>query len=130
MEKIIIFDGVCNLCNSSVDFVIRRDKAGIFKFTANQHEKGKAILAENAVPSDAVNTIYFYEDGKLYHRSTAALRIARHLPFAWNLLYGFIIVPTFVRDAVYNFIAKNRYRWFGEKSTCRLPTKEERARFL
>lgn len=129
-HPVVIFDGVCNLCNASVDFIIRHDEAGVFKVSANQHETGRKILAEQGVDPHQVDTVFLYENGTLYRRSTAALRIARRLGFPWNLLYGFIIIPSPIRDAVYKVIAQNRYRWFGKKETCRLPTPEERERFL
>jgi len=129
-HPVVIFDGVCNLCNSSIDFIIRTDKQGQFLVTANQHEAGKAILESQGREATDVSTVFLYEDGKLYERSTAALKIARKLGFPWSLAYGFMIVPKGLRDIVYNWIARNRYRWFGEKETCRLPTPEERARFI
>ena len=129
-KAIVIFDGYCNLCNASVDLILRRDPKGHFLFTANQHEAGRKILTGQGKDPDSVHTIYLFENGNLYERSTAALRIARKMSFAWNLLYGFIIVPTWLRDPVYNFIASNRYRWLGKKDSCRMPTPEERARFL
>jgi predicted DCC family thiol-disulfide oxidoreductase YuxK len=129
-HPVVIFDGVCNLCNASVDFIIRHDPQGVFKVSANQHETGRQILAEQGLDPDAVDTVFLYENGTLYRRSTAALRIARRLGLPWSLLYGFIIIPAPIRDAVYKVIANNRYRWFGKKETCRLPTPEERERFL
>lgn len=129
-HPIVIFDGVCNLCNASIDFIIRHDKVGHFKVTANQHERGRQILLEQGVNPDEVETLYLYEGGKLHERSTAALKIAHGLGFPWSLAYSFMIVPKGIRDAVYKVIAKNRYRWFGKKETCRLPTPEERARFV
>jgi len=129
-HPIVIFDGVCILCNASIDFIIRQDKTGIFKVSANQHETGRKILTEQGVDPDAVDTVFLYENGTLYRRSTAALRIARRLGLPWSLLYGFIIIPAPIRDAIYKVIARNRYRWFGRKETCRLPTQAERERFL
>lgn len=129
-HPIVIFDGVCNLCNASIDFIIRHDQAGIFRVTANQHETGQRILEEQGVDPKEIDTVFLYEEGQLYRRSTAALRIARKLGFPWSLMYAFIIVPAPIRDAVYKVVAANRYRWFGKKETCRLPTPEERARFV
>ncbi|MEL6675199.1 MAG: thiol-disulfide oxidoreductase DCC family protein [Bacteroidota bacterium] len=126
--KVVIFDGVCNLCNSSVDFLIRRDKKAQLKFTANQHQTGQQILQEAGVTD--VETLYFYEDGTLYDRSTAVLRLSRYLPFPWNVGQIFLIVPRFLRDGVYRWIARNRYSWFGKKDSCRLPSPAESARFL
>lgn len=129
-DHIIIFDGVCNFCNASIDFIIKHDRKSIFFFTANQHPKGQEILNSLQVPAEEVGTIYYLEEGKLFKKSTAVLRIARHLRFPFNLGFGFLIVPRFIRDAVYNLIARNRYRWFGKKETCRLPTEEEAIRFI
>jgi predicted DCC family thiol-disulfide oxidoreductase YuxK len=129
-HPIVIFDGVCNLCNASVDFVIRHDPQGVFKVSANQHETGQRILREQGVDPHEVDTVFLYEGGTLYRRSTAALRIVRHLGLPWSLLYGLVIIPAPLRDFVYRGIARNRYRWFGKKETCRLPTADERARFL
>lgn len=127
---IVIFDGVCNLCNASVDFIIRHDRQGRFRFTANQHETGRQILAENGLAPESADTVFLYEGGRLYNRSTAALRIARGLGLPWSLAWAGMILPRPLRDAVYAWIARNRYRWFGKKETCRLPTPEERSRFL
>jgi predicted DCC family thiol-disulfide oxidoreductase YuxK len=129
-EHIVIFDGVCNLCNSSIDFIIRHDKKQMFYVSANQHEAGAEILREHGLSKEDTTTVFYLEKGKLYQRSTAALRIARHLGFPWNLLWVFIIIPPFIRDGVYKWISRNRYRWFGKKDSCRLPTPEEQARFL
>ncbi len=130
MASVIIFDGVCHLCNASVDFVMKRDQKRMFRYTANQMEAGRKILRDNGIDPDQIETVYLYENGKLYDKSSAALRIARKLGFPYNLAFGFIIVPAFIRNVVYDLIAKNRYTWFGKKESCRLPTAEERALFL
>jgi predicted DCC family thiol-disulfide oxidoreductase YuxK len=130
MDSIIIFDGVCNFCNASVDFIMKRDKEQRLKFTANQNPAGQEILKRENVPTEDVGTLYFWDEGKLYQQSTAALKIARYLAFPWNLAYVFIIVPRFIRDAVYRVVARNRYNWFGKKDACRMPTPEEAARFI
>ncbi len=130
MDSVIIFDGVCHLCNSSIDFVMKRDQKRIFRYTANQMEAGRKILGENGINPDQIESVYLYEKGKLYDKSAAALRIARKLGFPYNLAFGFMIVPAFIRNFIYDLIAKNRYQWFGKKETCRLPTAEERALFL
>lgn len=130
MERVIYFDGVCNLCNGSVQFVIKRDKAGKFRFAPLQSRAGQAILARNGLSGEHFTSFLLSENGKLYRRSTAALRVVRRLPGAWPLLYGFIIVPPFIRNAVYDFIARNRYRWFGKKEACMVPTPELKSRFL
>lgn len=129
-SPVIIFDGVCELCNRAVNFILKWEKKQELKFTANQNEPGRKIMLEQGEDPDAVSTIYFYENGQLYSHSLAALRISRYLKFPFNILYGFVIVPRFIRDAVYKWIARNRYKWFGKKQLCRIPTPEERARFL
>ncbi len=129
-QGIVVFDGVCNFCNASVNLMMRNDRKGYFLFTANQMEGGRELLTRFGLDPDAVHSVYLVEEGRIFSKSTAALRIARHMNFPWNLSYGFIIVPRFIRDAVYDLIAANRYRWFGKKEVCRLPSPEERARFV
>lgn len=129
-NRVVIFDGVCNFCNYWVDFLIRRDPKNKFLFTANQNEAGARILQEHGESAEDVGTVYFLEDGKLFKESTAALKIARNLPGLWPAFYGLMIIPRPIRDGIYQWIAKNRYRWFGKKETCRLPSPEERAKFL
>lgn len=130
MASVIIFDGVCHLCNASVDFVMKRDQKKIFRYTANQMGAGQTILRDNGIDPDQIQTVYLYENNILYSKSSAALRIAKNLGFPYNLAFGLIIIPAFIRDFIYDLIAKNRYKWFGKKETCRLPTAEERALFL
>ena len=130
---VVIFDGHCNLCNKSVDMIIRNDPHDYFLFASNQSEPGGKILRENGVDiaeGEEVNTLYFFEQGKLYDRSTAVLRMSRKMGFPWFLGYPYLLVPRFIRDFVYKIVARNRYNWFGRKDTCRLPTPEERAKFL
>ncbi|MCA9410072.1 MAG: thiol-disulfide oxidoreductase DCC family protein [Candidatus Omnitrophica bacterium] len=129
-KPIILFDGVCNFCNSSVDFVIARDPKGIFRLGALQSEEAKPYLEKYEIDPDDLSSMALIEDGKHYRRSTAALRIARRLKQPWPLLYVLIVIPPFVRDFVYNWIAKNRYKWFGKMESCRMPTDELRERFL
>ena len=129
-DHIIIFDGVCNFCNATVNFIMKYDKKSRFYFTANQSGEGQKILQDFGIETTDVGTIYLYTAGKIYHKSTAALRIASFLQFPFNLAYAFIIVPAFFRDAIYSFIAKNRYKWFGKKESCRIPSPEEAVRFI
>lgn len=129
-RPVLIFDGVCNLCNFFVDFVIRRDKKEQFLFTANQHQSGQQLLEEHGYDIEDVSTVFLYENGKMYERSDAALRVARKLGFPWSIAWVGMILPRGLRDGIYKWIARNRYRWFGQKETCRLPTPAERARFL
>lgn len=129
-SRVILFDGVCNLCNGAVNFIIDRDPKATFHFTALQQEAGKQILKSFGLDSQKLDTIILYENGKLYDKSTAALRIARHLSGLWPVFYAFIIVPPVIRNAVYNWIARNRYKWFGKRETCRMPEPEVKERFL
>lgn len=128
----IFFDGVCNLCNHSVQFVIKRDQHDYFRFAALQTEAAKAQLtALNSVPhQEELNTIILLENGKVYDRSTAALRIARKLSGLWPLLYGFIIIPRFIRDFFYQLISKNRYRIWGKQESCMVPSAALKSKFL
>ncbi len=127
---VLIFDGVCELCNRSVSFVLKWEKQPEIKFTANQNDPGRNLLTRYGIDPEIPGTVFLVEKGKLYKESTAILRISRYLKFPWNLGYGFIIVPPFIRNAVYRLIARNRYRWFGKRDTCRIPTPEEMVRFL
>lgn len=129
-KPIVVFDGVCNLCNASVDFIVRHDPKGVFQFASNQSEPGQRILAAAGVAAVDTDTIVLAVDGEFFDRSSATLQIAKRMGFPWNLAYVFAIVPRFVLDAVYTLIAKYRYRVFGRKDSCRLPTPEERGRFL
>jgi predicted DCC family thiol-disulfide oxidoreductase YuxK len=132
MTAVLLFDGVCNLCNSTVQFVIAHDPDGYFKFASQQSDAGKALMEQHgiAIPEGDPLSLVLVEDGKVYERSTGALRIARHLSFPFKLGWVFIITPRFIRDFVYNVIAKHRYAWFGKKDVCMVPTPELRARFL
>ena len=130
MSKIILFDGVCNLCNSSVQFIIKRDKKNQFLFASLQSRTGQEYLRKFNLPADTFNSFLLVEDDHYYTRSASALRIARSLSGGWPLLYAFIIVPRFIRDAVYNLIAKNRYKWFGKQEACRVPTPDLKKKFL
>jgi predicted DCC family thiol-disulfide oxidoreductase YuxK len=129
-HPIILFDGVCNLCNGAVQFVIRHDPKGIFKLAALQSEAGQALLKKHQLDPEALHSIVLILDDKVYRQSRAALEIARRLSGAWPLLYVFIIVPYFLRDWIYDWIAANRYRWFGKQDACMIPTPELRSRFL
>lgn len=141
---LIFFDGICNLCNHSVQFIIKRDQHDYFRFAALQSEAAKAqlraldIAEENTNSSFAngeltaprLDTIVLLENGKTYDRSTAALRIARRLSGLWPLLYGFIIIPAFIRDFFYQLISKNRYRIWGKQESCMVPSAALKAKFL
>jgi predicted DCC family thiol-disulfide oxidoreductase YuxK len=129
-NAIILFDGVCNFCNGSVNFIIDRDPEGYFKFAPLQSEIGEKLLAEHKVDKSVTDSVVLIEDDKVYTHSTAALRVARKLSGAWSWFYGLTIVPKFIRDFAYRLFAKNRYRMFGKQEACMLPTPEIRSRFL
>jgi len=129
-QSLILFDGICNLCNASVQYVIKHDPDSIFKFTTLQSETGTRLLRKYDLSSPGLNSFILIQHGKAYTKSTAALMVARQLKGAIKLLYGFIIVPPFIRNMVYNIIAKNRYKWFGKKDNCMIPTPSLQARFL
>ncbi len=129
-KQIILFDGVCNLCNGSVQFIIKRDKKSNFRFAPLQGETAKKLLQNSAFSTSALESILLVDGDKIYHRSTAALKIAKQLNGLWPLLYAFIILPKMLRDSVYNYIGKNRYKWFGKQESCMMPTPETKALFL
>lgn len=129
-QPIIFFDGVCNLCNSSVNFVIDRDPHGKFKFAALQSEVAKKVLASTNIQPQDLESIVFFDGNQAFRKSRAALEVARRMRGLWPLLYVFIVVPGFLRDVVYDFIARNRYKWFGKQVACRIPTPELKSRFL
>ena len=128
-NPVILFDGVCNLCSGSVQFILKRDKEKKFLFASLQSGYGQDLLKQLDLPTDTFNSFILYEDEKVYTRSTAALKMFEQLK-NWRWIKIFWIVPKFIRDAVYNLIAKNRYRWFGKKEECWLPTPDLKARFL
>ncbi len=129
MPDIILFDGVCNFCNASINFVIDHDVERRFRFASLQSEIGQRILTENSRSVSDFDTVLLIREGKLVEKSTAALEIARYLR-GWTWLYTFRFIPRFIRDAIYNLIAKNRYNIFGKSESCRIPTPEERSLFV
>ncbi|WP_339849105.1 thiol-disulfide oxidoreductase DCC family protein [uncultured Dokdonia sp.] len=129
-KKIILFDGVCNLCNGAITFIIQRDKNDVFRYAPLQSEVGKNLAAKHKIDLDKVDSIILVTDQSAVAKSTAALRIAKHLSGGWPLLAVFFILPTFLRNAVYDFIARNRYKWFGKKDACMIPTPELKSKFL
>lgn len=130
MKRVILFDGECNFCDSSVQFIIKRDPAAHFQFTSLQSEKGMELTKQHAIPDD-VDGVVLIENGKAFTKSSAALRIAKKLDGLWHLLFVFILVPRIIRDGMYDYFARNRYKWFGKKEdACMLPPPEMRKRFL
>lgn len=129
-HPIVLFDGVCNLCNGSIQFLIKRDRQAYFRFASLQSDTGQKLQADLGMDPQALDSVILVEGDRWYKESDAALRIARNLPGVWKLLTAFRIVPRPLRDALYRLIARNRYRWFGKTETCWLPTPELRSRFL
>jgi len=129
-EHIILFDGVCNLCNGAVNFIIDHDREARFHFAALQSEFGKSVIKRMGLRDDVMETFVLLEGDRAFTRSTAALRIARGLGFPWSLPYALIVIPRPVRDWLYDVIARNRYQWFGRREECRVATEELRSRFL
>lgn len=129
-HDILLFDGVCNLCNSSVNFIIDRDPKKHFKFAALQSDFGQSKLKELGFNQEEFDSLVLLSKGKVYRKSSAALRIAKKLNGLWPLLYIFILIPPFIRHGIYDIIGKNRYKWFGKQDSCRMPTPELKQRFI
>lgn len=129
-HDIILFDGVCNLCNGAINFIIARDPNDRFRFAALESEIGQELLAKYKIDSSKIDSIVLIRDDKAYAKAGAALRIAKNMSGVWPLLYGLVIIPKFISNAVYDFIARNRYKWFGKKESCMIPTPELKAKFL
>ncbi|MCX8677921.1 MULTISPECIES: thiol-disulfide oxidoreductase DCC family protein [unclassified Apibacter] len=128
---IVLFDGVCNLCNSTVQFIIKRDKHNQFKFSSLQSEYGQNFLKERNLDSSDFKSIILYEPEVAYYtKSTAALKIAQNLGFPYNLLSVFLLIPSFIRDWIYSLVSKYRYHLFGKKDSCMVPTPENKRKFI
>ena len=129
-KSIILFDGVCNLCNTAVNFILRHDKKERFLFASLQSDAGKEILLHYPSKKNNLNSVLLIENGNIYDKSTAALLILKHLKSSLRLLTIFKYLPLPIRDRLYDFIANHRYQWFGKQKTCMLPTPELSKRFL
>lgn len=129
-KPIILFDGVCNLCNGVVQFVIKHDTKKIFLFASLQSETGQSILKKHNLSTENFTSFILADVDKLHIKSSAALHIAKKLGGIFTLFYAFIIVPPFIRNAVYSWVANNRYKWFGKQESCWLPTSDLQSRFL
>ncbi len=127
---IVLYDGVCNFCNSSVQFVIKRDPGRRFRFASLQSETGLALLRHFQLADKNIDSIVLIQQGQAFVRSAAGLQIARQLSSMWPALYSLIWIPAPLRDGIYNWIARNRYRWFGRSESCQIPDPATRARFL
>lgn len=129
-DFLVLFDGVCNLCNGAVVFIIKRDKAGKIMFASLQSELGRAQLIRNGLDPDALHSIIVIENGKLFQRSDAVLHIAAKMDGAWSWLWIFRIIPRFFRDPLYDLVARFRYKMFGKKDVCMIPTAELKKQFV
>ncbi len=127
---IIFFDGTCNLCESSVKFIIKRDVKRRFKFVPFQSEAGKLLLEKNNYSNESFDTLVLLKNDKIYTKSSAVLLILKELNKLWILFYIFVLIPKFIKDPIYLFISKNRYKWFGKKAGCIVPPKEIKDRFI
>ena len=130
-RHIILFDGICNLCNASVIFVLQHERMPLFRFASIQSDAGQQLLKQHTLPSDYIQSVLLIEDGTIYSASTAALKIARTLRFPWSFLAGIgFMVPKFIRDWIYYQIAHHRYAWFGKRDVCMVPPENLKSRFL
>lgn len=130
-KQLVLFDGVCNLCNNAINYVIKHDTHNMFMFTPLQSETGKHIIKKFKIDTNKMDSILLYSsESELFYKSTAVIKIASKLGFPQNLLSIFYVIPPFMRNWIYDFIAKNRYKWFGKKESCMIPTKELKAKFI
>lgn len=129
-HSIILFDGLCNLCNGWVNFVIDHDSEGKFRFASLQSETGRRILLEYELPAKFLDSIVLIEDGRRFLYSTSILRTVGRLDGIWSMLFVFRVIPATIRDWIYRWVASRRYQWFGKRQTCRIPTRDLEARFL
>jgi predicted DCC family thiol-disulfide oxidoreductase YuxK len=138
-HPVILFDGVCNFCNGAINFVLKQDKKGIFRFAPLQSEAGQKLLQQYNLSTKDFDSFVLIDDarpddpvgrGKVYKKSSASLQVMNKLPWYWKEMQILRIIPTIFRDAIYDFIARNRYKWFGKKEQCMIPTPEIRSRFL
>lgn len=129
-DHLLLFDGVCNLCNGWVRFVIRQDRTAKFRFAPLQSAAGQALLAQHDLDTPDLDTLVYFRKGTVLIRSAAALNVARDLGAPWSLAYVGMLVPRPWRDALYHLVARNRFRWFGRRASCMVPTPELRSRFL
>ena|SRR5690625_3878159 len=129
MEQIILFDGDCNFCDKSVQFIIKRDPEGFYKFASLQSEIGRELIKQHNIPEN-IDSFILIAHQSWYAKSSAALRVCKNLTGLWKLFYGLLIVPKPIRDFFYHIIANNRYKWFGKKDHCTLPSPDIRKRFL
>lgn len=130
-KKIILFDGVCNLCDSTVQYLIKRDNKDVFRFVALQSPLGQEIIDHIGIDTSKTDSIILYEPNKAYHyKAEAAIKIAAALGGIYHIMQVFLVLPKSFNNAVYDYVAKNRYKWYGKKDECMIPTPEMKAKFL
>ena len=129
-SAVVLFDGVCTLCNRTVDFIVRHDRARRFRYGSLQSSAGRTLLEQFNLPADSLESIVLIDERRVYTKSEAALRVARELDGPWRFLTVLRVVPLGVRNCVYDWVARHRYEWFGKKDTCRIPTDAEKQLFL
>lgn len=129
-KPVVLFDGYCNLCSGSVIFIVKRERGDAFRFASLQSDFAQNLISKLETQENMPDSIVLIENNRIYTRSTAALRIVKRLRRLWPALYIFILIPRFIRDPIYDFVAKNRYRWFGKRSTCFIPDKDMNHKFL
>lgn len=127
---IVLFDGVCNLCNGTVQFLLKHDRKKKLRFASLQGAFGQALLASRGNNKEALDSFMLLDNGQIYTHSSGALRVLYHLGGGWKILSYLRVIPRFIRDGVYRFIAANRYRWFGQRDTCMVPGEAVMNRFL
>jgi len=130
INNILLFDGVCNLCNYAVQFVIKRDRNAVIKFASLQSSIGQKLLLQHQLSNTQFDSFVYIKNNKIFLKSTAALHLMKDIGGIWKFLYAFIIVPEFIRNTIYNIVSKNRYKWFGKKDSCMMPNEKLRERFL
>lgn len=129
-HPVILFDGVCNFCSAGINFILRQDRKGVFRFAALQSEAGQKLLRQYGMPTEHFDSFVLIDNGRVYRKSAAGLEVYGRLPWYWKWTKLLWVVPKVVRDAVYDLIARNRYKWFGQKDQCMVPSPDVQARFL
>jgi predicted DCC family thiol-disulfide oxidoreductase YuxK len=130
VNRLVLFDGVCNFCNFWIQFALKRDTQEKLMFGSLQGETAQHLLPQYNIDPAIITSVIFIEDGVAYRESTAALKVCRHLNGGWKLIYALIVIPAFIRDGIYKWIGRNRYKWFGKQESCMLPTAAQRKRFV
>ena len=129
-HPVILFDGLCNFCNAGINFIIKQDRKKLFRLAALQSEAGQKFLQQFGLPAEGFESFILIENGKIYQRSAAGLKVYKKLPWYWKWTQIGWLAPKFLRDSIYNFIARKRYKWFGKKEECMIPSSDMRSRFL